>query len=155
MTERGVSSFKNSLLPILRAPFRSQIRNNSLLFSTALPSPFSSRERTLCHAWRKISFASPLNVTISRRGEIRSSNFRTGEKEERFRGETTVFGGASTERNTGKDKVGLVNAGIVRRGIKRVFLPRRLSSVVFLATGVSPVYGRNKREKYYRPFVSS
>ena len=71
------------------------------------------------------------------------------------RRETTVFGGASTERNTGKDKVGLVNAGIVRRGIKRVFLPRRLSSVVFLATGVSPVYGRNKREKYYRPFVSS
>lgn len=79
MIERGVSSFKNSLLPILCAPFRTQIRNNSLLFSTALPSPFSFRERTLCHAVAEN--ASPLNITISRRGEIRFSNFRTGEND--------------------------------------------------------------------------
>lgn len=76
---------------------------------------------------------------------------------------------------TGKEKVGwLVKGGLVRRrSIKRgrVFLPRRLSSIVFLATGGGiscrpttrlppsplspPVHSRNKREKYHRPFVSS
>lgn len=100
-------------------------------------------------------FDPPLNITIPR-------NFELGGKKERnesivvkcfslSRNEDhpgrrqsekrrfLVDDGASTERNTGKDKVGLVNAGVVRRGIKRVstrrvFLPRRLSSVVFLAT---------------------
>lgn len=91
-----------------------------------------------------------------------------------------VFGGwwrvTRNETRRVRRKLGSLSGGggvvvVRRRSIKRgrVFLPRRLSSIVFLATGGGgggiscrpttppspPVYGRNKREKYHRPFVSS
>lgn len=83
-----------------------------------------------------------------------------------------VDDGASTERNTGKDKVGLVNAGGRKKGRKTRIYTSRVSSPSIIFRRVSchqafpvgrqhpplpssPVYGRNKREKYYRPFVSS
>lgn len=83
-----------------------------------------------------------------------------------------VDDGASTERNTGKDKVGLVNAGGRKKGHKTRIYTSRVSSPSIIFRRVSchqafpvgrqhpplpssPVYGRNKREKYYRPFVSS